>query len=59
MVKKLPMWKLSHNDKIATTVSQSNRETDSQAEEKSIKIAKERCISPEKRPEIIDELRLI
>ena len=53
------MWKLSHNDKIATTVSQSNRETDSQAEEKSIKIAKEICISPEKRPEIIDELRLI
>ena len=53
------MRKLSHNDKITTTASQSNPETDSQAEEKSIKIAKERCMSPEKRPEIIDELRLI
>ena len=53
------MRKLSHNDELATIVSQSNQETDSQAEEKSVKIAKERCISPEKRPEIIDELRLI
>ena len=46
-------------NKITKNSPQNNSESSSQTEEKSAEIPKERYISPEKRPKIIHELRLI
>ena len=46
-------------DKISRNAAQSASETASQEDEKLIEIPKRKYISPEKRQQIIDELRLI